>query len=270
MQSSLCPSRHFCPEGTSTPVPCPAGTVGRNEGLRRADQCQPCPMGSWCSAGREIACPEGTYNDKTGQDNQGACAMCPDNSVAPQNSASWGECQCKPGYFMNGTDVTLSTCKPCPLPGTTCDNIGTTLETIPLAHGYWRPHNASLDVRPCKDLSAGSESGCGGGIAPCNANRGLTGVYCQSCVDDGTYYEDSACRACGSLVEKWTASLIGVAVGLVALVLGACGLLRRHTLRSRLRRLQRRSVRGVSRAVHRFHLTSKLKNVYYDVNTKFL
>ena len=167
---------------------------------------------------------------------------------------------------MNGTDAS-STCNLCPLPGTTCDTVGTTLETMPLAHGYWRPHNASLDVRPCKDQSAGSRSGCGGGIAPCNASLGLTGIYCQSCIEADAYYADSVCRACGPLLEKFTAALSGAVVGLLALLLAACLLWSRRRVRLQLHALQMRFGGGLWRAVRRLRLTSKLKILwgYYQV-----
>lgn len=44
----LCPLGHFCPEGSSAPVPCPAGTYLAEKGAPSWSYCSPCPPGQYC------------------------------------------------------------------------------------------------------------------------------------------------------------------------------------------------------------------------------
>jgi hypothetical protein len=46
---ALCPPGNFCPNGTSIPVPCPAGTFNPSTGA--VGPCTPCPAGFFCVAG---------------------------------------------------------------------------------------------------------------------------------------------------------------------------------------------------------------------------
>ena len=49
-----CPPKHYCPTRTEIPVICPNGTFTNDTafGLERADDCRPCPSGSYCKSGR--------------------------------------------------------------------------------------------------------------------------------------------------------------------------------------------------------------------------
>ena len=58
-------------------------------GLRSADECTPCPRGSYCSAGQRNACPQGSYNEAAGQAASTACVSCmPRASTATEASTS--------------------------------------------------------------------------------------------------------------------------------------------------------------------------------------
>merc|ERR1719469_1106574 len=180
---------------------------------------------------------------------------CPENAVANKSSSSFDDCRCEVDFYLdNATE-----CKPCPLPGTSCNAVGTTLETLPLAHGFWRPSNESVDVRPCPDEGGGNASGCGGGVALCKTDRDLTGVYCRTCTNASTYYVSSECRPCDPLVGTWTAVGFSVALGGLALVLLGVGLWSRQSVRTSARALQQRTSGMLWRAVRRFSLTSKIK-----------
>lgn len=39
---------YFCVSGSTFPQPCPAGTYGNSTGLRRSEDCSPCPGGKYC------------------------------------------------------------------------------------------------------------------------------------------------------------------------------------------------------------------------------
>merc|ERR1719469_923398 len=180
---------------------------------------------------------------------------CPENAVANKSSSSFDDCRCEVDFYLdNATE-----CKQCPLPGTSCNAVGTTLVTLPLAHGFWRPSNESVDVRPCPDEGGGNASGCGGGVALCKTDRDLTGVYCRTCTNASTYYVSSECRPCDSLVGSWIAVGLGVVLGALALVLLGAGLWSRRNVRKRLRALHQRTSGMLWRAVRRFNLKSKIK-----------
>merc|ERR1740139_1426562 len=250
-----CPVSSWCAAGSSAATACTAGTVGRLPNLTSDEECEPCPAGSWCSAGIAIPCPQDSYNSLINKTNQGACTACPENAVANKSSSSFDDCRCEVDFYLdNATE-----CKPCPLPGTSCNAVGTTLETLPLAHGFWRPSNESVDVRPCPDEGGGNASGCGGGVALCKTNRDLTGVYCRTCTNASTYYVSSKCRPCDSLVGSWITAGLGVVLGALALVLVGVGLWSRRNVRKRLRALQQRTLGMLWRAVRRFSLKSKIK-----------
>ena len=44
----ICPAGHYCPEGTGTPIACPAGTYLGTEMNSGLDDCVNCTAGSYC------------------------------------------------------------------------------------------------------------------------------------------------------------------------------------------------------------------------------
>ncbi|KAG8524768.1 hypothetical protein J0S82_017746 [Galemys pyrenaicus] len=103
--NDICPPGFFCPQGTSSPVPCMPGFYSSVPGLASQDQCQPCPPGHYCSrAGLSHALEAGLCD-----------AGCPPGFRCPPGSPH--ELPCEPGSFspLPGAD----TCLPCP-GGTYC------------------------------------------------------------------------------------------------------------------------------------------------------
>lgn len=45
-----CETGHYCPEGTSSPVACPAGTYNNARGATSSSDCLSCPPGEYCNA----------------------------------------------------------------------------------------------------------------------------------------------------------------------------------------------------------------------------
>ena len=220
----LCPVSSWCGEGSSAPTPCPAGTVGRYEGLTDANQCEDCSKGTWCSAGNSIDCPENTYNEETGSDNQGACLPCSRHSASPPASTSKSACVCSEDYYDSNADSTeLPGCQPCPV-GADCHDMGNTLEALPLLPGYWRLSRYAIDLRQCPDFNAGNASACVGGSGE-TCVKWTTGPYCQLCnVTDGSrYYANHRCVECeaeGVLIGSTLAYTFGlIAVLLVTMLL---------------------------------------------------
>jgi hypothetical protein len=58
-RGEICPKGHFCPEASSTAIPCPVGTYNGDFGALSIAQC--------------LFCPDNTFNDKTGQE---GCRPC--------------------------------------------------------------------------------------------------------------------------------------------------------------------------------------------------
>ena len=128
-----CTKGHFCPEGSSLPVPCPGGTYSDQSGLWAKDQCfrclagsfctpgslwpQPCSQGSYAPEGRQecIECEPGKYQATAGASQ---CEVC----GAGNYSANILSClPCSVGeYCVAGASVG----KPCELAGTTTRTAG--------------------------------------------------------------------------------------------------------------------------------------------------
>ena len=65
---------YFCPEGTSSPTPCPTGKYGKELRSAKPEDCFPCPSNS--------------YNDLEGQL---ACKPCGSSAISTSNSDT---CEC--------------------------------------------------------------------------------------------------------------------------------------------------------------------------------
>merc|ERR1740130_831077 len=65
-----CPEAHYCPEGSSVALPCPAGSYGAASGLQAEQECTVCPDGYTCPEGSFVrlipeSCDPGTYRNAT-------------------------------------------------------------------------------------------------------------------------------------------------------------------------------------------------------------
>ena len=274
-----CPEAHYCPEGSSAPTPCDAGTYGGSERLQRAEECTECPAGSWCSAGVLIPCGNGTYNKKPGASNQGACEQCPDNAVSVQGASRVAECQCNAGYYNARSASETPECVLCGA-GAVCKVRGVTVATLPLKAGYWRLSPESTEIKRCPDAAHDSDSACVGGdgtSTPAKTRRQLgssnacrdttTGPYCQLC-DDGSgsrlYYSRStrACKECtGDLVVP-----ISTAVGIAVVLAGLGALYYAYMPHRRVPWLRMLLLRGTT-MVAAFSLRAKAKQCvgFYQV-----
>ena len=59
-----CTTGHYCPQGTSVPIPCEPGTYSGSRGNSAATDCIPCPAGSYCEhygSTTYLTCDEGWY-----------------------------------------------------------------------------------------------------------------------------------------------------------------------------------------------------------------
>ncbi|GAB9469615.1 hypothetical protein Gpo141_00006888 [Globisporangium polare] len=113
-----CPRGYFCLEGTNSvdQYPCPAGTYsGPQTGLIVASQCLQCEVGSYCPEASSTPqnCPAGTYNPNVGSAGLHECLNCPPGWSCPQVGQSAFTDRCVPGHYCPSGTV-LATAMPCP------------------------------------------------------------------------------------------------------------------------------------------------------------
>ena len=124
-----CIAGHFCPEGSTLPLPCAAGTYSNSTGLAAAADCSVCPEGSACAAASTVPsscapgsfaatsgmsvcslCLAGTYQDGS---NLTSCLTCSPGHFCPEASSS--PRACPGGTYSDSTGLEEeSRCTPCP------------------------------------------------------------------------------------------------------------------------------------------------------------
>eukprot|EP01022_Parablepharisma_sp_SALTPOND_P009167 TRINITY_DN1381_c0_g1_i1.p1 TRINITY_DN1381_c0_g1~~TRINITY_DN1381_c0_g1_i1.p1 ORF type:complete len:3672 (+),score=433.12 TRINITY_DN1381_c0_g1_i1:8055-19070(+) len=183
--ATSCSANHFCPEGSSTEMNCPAGTYTAAQGGKNEDSCSPCPPGSACplkSASvncapghycldrtydpTETPCPDGTY---TASNTLTAKSQCSDCNTPGKYclEGSTGETTCELGYKCAGSKApkeacpagTYSsadriTCEGCPV-GHICPAGYHTINPIPCPAGYFM--SSPNSEGPCTECTAGHE-----------------------------------------------------------------------------------------------------------------
>lgn len=114
-----CPVSHYCPEGTSTPLACPAGTYNNITGQWNCTTCQagyfcnentttyedfPCPVGHYCPDGTEYhdqyPCPAGTFRDSQQGQSVSDCTQCTGGSYCGTQGLSAPTAQCDAGGYF--------------------------------------------------------------------------------------------------------------------------------------------------------------------------
>lgn len=107
----ICTSGHYCPKGSSNPIPCPPGTYSGNTQNVDLEDCFPCSPGYLCpSSGTTLPsakCPPG-FVCIGGE--RGASQQCPTGSECPEGSSYARVCSA--GSFSD--EVGLAQCKQCP------------------------------------------------------------------------------------------------------------------------------------------------------------
>ncbi|XP_070551430.1 uncharacterized protein [Ptychodera flava] len=138
-----CDRGYFCVSGSTYPSPCPTGTYGNSTGLRRSDDCTPCPGGYYCDGfGRTEptdVCDAGfycRYKAETSAPPDGLTGgLCPAGGYCPAGSAVPAPCAL--GTYSNSTgSKRLEDCIACD-PGYYCAGDNNPEPTGPCEAGYY-------------------------------------------------------------------------------------------------------------------------------------
>jgi hypothetical protein len=108
----------------------------------------------------------------------------------------------------------------------TCD-IGVSLETAYIDHGYFRPSNQSVSVQRCPDYKFDG-SGCKGGEGEL-CNPGLHGIFCQLCLPASgeehrryyvaaSYTGEARCESCSHVLWQTVCYALAALATVAALV----------------------------------------------------
>ena len=186
--NDVCPPAHYCPEGSSSPVACPAGHNSSSFGQSSLNDCQKCPKGMYCPLpGTVIAtrlclegyyCPSGTVNPTST-----ASLLCPMGNRCPEGS--WAPEPCPQGSYQD--EEGKKDCKVCPagsycgalngtvIPtlcpaGSSCEEGSSTISPCPL--GSYQDVVGSEYCKPCLEGHYCNEAG-GTTPVPCTP-----GTYC--------------------------------------------------------------------------------------------
>lgn len=110
----VCPLGHYCPVGTGTPVPCPAGSYTNTT---QNAQCLVCPAGMFCTNGQtpELcplgfhcpagtgsdwqSCPPGTFGASLGLQNVTECSQCTGGYYCHVANLTAPAGPCDAGYY---------------------------------------------------------------------------------------------------------------------------------------------------------------------------
>ncbi|PHJ25134.1 gcc2 and gcc3 domain-containing protein, partial [Cystoisospora suis] len=145
-----CPTGHYCPEGSTFPIPCPIGSFAADTGNAECPSCPgraycgspglsapsgACEEGYACVKGAPAARPSNRIFGSNGHEGYGAC---PPGSYCP--SATSEPIPCPPGTYQDSAFA--SSCKPC-LPGKYCGQAGLTQPSGDCAPGYYCLENAA-------------------------------------------------------------------------------------------------------------------------------
>ena len=120
--SGLCPVGHYCPVGTTEPIPCPAGNYSGSEGNSICDHCpagyyctegssayddKPCPTGYYCPFGTEYdkqySCPRGFFNDQLYGQSLLNCKPCTSGDFCASEGLSNTSGLCDEGHYCQGS-----------------------------------------------------------------------------------------------------------------------------------------------------------------------
>ena len=146
-----CSAGHFCPEGSTEPLPCPSGRYLSARGAATNNSCIPCASGSYSketgNAGRCNACEAGRFSTAEGST---ACELCDAGGYCDEPGASSASVfqQCEPGTWSDAIGLNSSAgCNSCDV-------------------GKYQPTNGASSSSACNECRRGT-AGATAGLAIC-------------------------------------------------------------------------------------------------------
>ncbi|CAN0099917.1 unnamed protein product, partial [Heterosigma akashiwo] len=185
----VCPAGHYCPEGSSQPVPCGPGHYASATHNTNASDCAPCTPGYHCPNASTVVptelCPEGFYCEEGTENPHLQCAAgqqcplgsssagdCPEGTYQPY--AAQGNCSsCPPGQYCGVKTTTPSDCPP----GFFCPESTRHAHEFPCPNGTYSNESRLEMQSQCVDCDPGSYCLYEGMTAPsgfCDS-----GFYCN-------------------------------------------------------------------------------------------
>jgi len=232
-----CIEGHYCPEASTEPKVCPKGTVGGRLGLRNASECDSCPTGHWCNSGYANKCGTSFYTNASALERTtlNACLPCPNGATTRGNATpSVHGCLCAKSDadshgFLTSPNMAAGArgmCEPCPA-NATCPELGTTLKSLSINDGFWRPGYKTTVASIQRCPYAEMYRTCVNGTTPdatynrfsdatCSPGRGLAGAYCQLCLDPSHYFSQGECHACDDAATVASVLVPAAPVALIA------------------------------------------------------
>ena len=126
VSQGVCPQGYYCPYGTTTPTPCPAGTYNNITNTVDSSTCLTCPQGNYCPLASILPtkCAAGSYMINLNAIQQSDCTVCPTGNYCPLGSISPTNCSAGTyNKYVNSTSA--NNCLSCP-PGDYCPGATTT------------------------------------------------------------------------------------------------------------------------------------------------
>lgn len=185
--SRRCPRGFFCLSGAVEATACPAGTFGREEGLRASAECSACPAGYFCPEGTtdylqypcpphhfcpggvagvtsdlsaagikasisnpdEYACPTGTFSFRSRITQSSDCYPCSAGFICP--NAGSPPAICPSGFYCPQTSLPRSVGITCP-PGTysSLSGLSSATQCTVCPAGYFCTGDGSTSPSPCE------------------------------------------------------------------------------------------------------------------------
>ncbi|KAL1527384.1 hypothetical protein AB1Y20_016052 [Prymnesium parvum] len=194
----------------------------------RPQQTANCPYGEIFSIEGQCVCDDGFEIDATDTSRCRSCDPGQDSRRArPGSPGSQGCTVCAAGFYRPDATSPADECVACDISGVDCP-FNSTLASLNITHGFWRPAGTSEEVWACG--VDGSWSPCAGGrtselLGSGYCQPGYYGPRCELCEGPkhSKYFddEDSRCHDCGDVGSR-TGLIIGICLAIVlTLGLGA-------------------------------------------------
>ena len=203
-EGGVCPIGHYCPRGSTTPLPCQPGTYSPIQQLSKCLTCpagyyclagsttfkfQSCPEGHFCPVGTKTAaanpCPKGTYYNSTKARNESDCIPCPGGEFCDRSGLKQPNGLCSGGWYCAGGSWS-------PMPNTTSEGGGYCIAGEFCPEGSDQPQPCSRGYYCNQDYLSSTTDVCNAGYyctlgakspTPTDSVTGSecsTGHYCPS------------------------------------------------------------------------------------------